>query len=86
MRQAIFTKYFVPNEHRCSRVIARSSGGLSITVSWDDALYIEANHRRAAVALCKKLGWVGTLTTGGGARGEDYVYVFVDSDTFSVEK
>jgi hypothetical protein len=61
MRQAIVTKYLGPTNHRGSRVKATAQAG-SITIHWDDALDVSANHARAALALAKKFGWaVGAL-------------------------
>lgn len=78
--QAI-TTYFIPctNFHG-SRIKAKSSSGLSVTLSWEHETDIEDNHERAVRALCAKLGWKGTLSQGAlkdGAR----VWVFVKDHT-----
>lgn len=76
--QAIVTKYFGPTDHRGSRIKAVCEAG-SLTVAWDYALDVEANHHAAAVALATKLGWTtewyGDLVTGGMA-GSGYCHVF----------
>jgi hypothetical protein len=77
MRQAIETKYLGPTNHRGSRVKATSQAG-SITVSWDDALDVNDNHRAAAKALAKKLGWPGHYAEGGKADGSGNVYVYIE--------
>lgn len=86
MRQSIATKYIGPTNHKGSRVKATSSSGLSITIHWNYALDTDDNHKRAAVALCGKLGWSGRLAVGGAPKGCGNVYVFVDADSFCVDK
>jgi hypothetical protein len=73
--QAIVTKYHGATNFRGSRVSAKASAG-RVTVSWDDALDVDANHRAAAVALCRKFGWHGTLVEGGLPEGTGNVYTF----------
>ncbi len=78
-RQAIETKYLGPTDTKGSRVKATAQAG-SITLSWDDALYIDANHAKAARALADKFGWPGDLWGGGNAAGDGCVFVFVAED------
>jgi hypothetical protein len=78
MRQSISTRYIGPTNTRGSRVKARSSSGLSITLSWDDTLDSPANHTSAARALAVKLSWCGTWV--GGASPDDRGYVYVNDD------
>jgi hypothetical protein len=73
MRQAITTKYLGPTNFRGSRIKATAQAG-SVTVSWDDALDVVANHTKAAEALADKYGWTGRFH--GGANDTDG-YVFV---------
>lgn len=81
MRQAIVTKYLGPTNFKGSRVKATAEAG-SVTLSWDDALGIEENHLRAAVALREKFNWhVTSLTAdliGGALPGGGYVFVSVE--------
>lgn len=70
---AIITKYLGPSDYRGSRVKAFTDQDTRI-VDWDHALSMEKNHDRAAVALCQKMGWKGTLVRGGIKHG--YAYVF----------
>lgn len=86
MRQSIQTRYMGPTNYRGSRVKARSSSGLSLTVSWNDALDTDANHATAAQALARKLKWDGRWIAGGGPDGKGNVYVLDDSDGFMVER
>lgn len=76
MGQAIETKYLGPTNHRGGRIKASAQAG-SVTVSYDHALDTYDNHRMAAIALMKKVGWKGGLKGDGNARGNGYVFVFV---------
>jgi len=70
--QAITTKYFGPTNTRGSRVKASCEAG-SLTVSWDYALGIEDNHKAAAAALIRQLGWEGNWVMG--SLGPGFVFV-----------
>lgn len=86
MRQSISTRYIGPTNYRGSRVKARSSSGLSLTLSWDEALDTNANHTKAAEALAVKLKWSGRWVGGDASqltRGN--VYVNDDGDGFTIE-
>lgn len=75
--QAIITKFFGPTNYRGSRIKATCSGG-NIMVNIDHALSSDENHRAAADALVRKLGWelTGyTLAEGGYRHGNAYVVV-----------
>lgn len=52
--QAIVTKYLCPTNFKGSRYKATAQAG-SITVSADDALNPEQNHKAVCDALCAKL-------------------------------
>ena len=54
--KAIQTKYIGPTNFLGSRVKAVAQSG-AVTVKWDCALDQEENHRQAALALCRRLGW-----------------------------
>jgi len=84
MRQSISTKYLCATNTRGSRVKARSSSGLAVTLSWDDALNTDANHGAAALALATKLGWKGRWVAGAERDGRGNVYVNDDGDGFSL--
>lgn len=71
---AILTKFHGPTNYRGSRVTAKTTAGHRVTLSWDHALDVADNHRAAAVALCTKMNWDGTLVEGGTDIG--YVYTF----------
>ena len=85
MRQSVSTKYLGATNYRGSRVKASSSSGLSLTMSWDDALDSDANHSKAAQALAAKLNWYGRWHAGAALDGKGNVYVNDDGDGFSVE-
>jgi hypothetical protein len=74
-RQTIVTKYLPATNVRGSRVKATAEAG-SVTLSWDDALNADGNHKRAAEVLADKFGWGGTWV-GGSAPGAGYVFVDV---------
>jgi hypothetical protein len=84
MRQSISTKYLGATNTRGSRVKAKSSSGLSVTLSWDDALNTDDNHQAAALALASKLNWLGRWVAGGDRDGRGNVYVNDDGDGFSL--
>lgn len=71
--QAITTKYVGATNTRGSRIVASADAG-RVTVSWDYALDVFENHKKAAEAYCKKKGWTGRLIGGGVKSG--YVWVF----------
>lgn len=86
MRQAIVTKYLGPTNFRGSRVKAVCDAE-TITISWDDALNPEDNHRVAANQLANSLGWIGPtmpgwrLIGGGMPQATPYAYCFVLTST-----
>ena len=73
--QAITTKYLGPTDARGSRIVARCQAK-RLTVPWDHALDVEANHRAAGRALVRLMGWhapiysvewhMGALPDGSG--------------------
>ena len=76
--KAIRTKYHGPTDTRGSRIVATAEGGPKphrATVPYDHGS--DNPHRDAAVALCRKLGWTGTLCEGGLPDGS-VAWVFVD--------
>jgi hypothetical protein len=79
--KAIETKYIPATNFRGSRIKAYTECGNSITVSYSH----EGNeHPKAALALCKKMGWKGTLVSGGKADGRGEVFCFLDSDQYVI--
>lgn len=72
--KAIKTVYRGPTDSRGSRIIASDEDGNRVTVGYPRELSGMDCHAKAAVALCKKMGWTGTLH-GGGLK-DCYVFVF----------
>jgi hypothetical protein len=73
--KAIQTKYHGPTNTRGSRISASDLDGNRVSISYPHELSGEAVHRKAADALCEKMGWNGALI--GGAIRNGYVFVFV---------
>lgn len=88
--KAIETKFIPATNVKGSRVKATEPDGKSVTLSWEHGLNSMQNHQAAAVALCRKMKWGGTLATG--ELKSSYVHVFVatahghplSDDVFSV--
>lgn len=76
--QAILVKYLGPTNTRPSRFKASCASG-SLTLPMDYAFDCDGNARKAAEALCEKLGWLtpnhGRLISGALPSG-DTVFVF----------
>ena len=67
--QAIVTKYLPATNVKGSRIKATCQGG-SVTLSWDDSMNTDMNHRTAAFALASKMQWDGNWISGGLPSGE----------------
>jgi 7-cyano-7-deazaguanine synthase in queuosine biosynthesis len=86
--QAITTKYTGPGNVRGARIIAKAAAG-RVTMPYDHALNIEANHAKAAEKLARKFGWTGSYYQGGMPDDSGYCFVCVDRDpvpAFSIAK
>lgn len=77
--KAIFTKYHGPTNYKGARISASDSDGNRVTISYPYELSGEAVHRKAADALCAKMGWTGELIAGGTKTG--YVFVWSPNST-----
>ena len=76
--QSIRTKYFGPTNNRGTRIKATSTSGQSVTVNRDYAAEVSVDERRAAMVLCKKLGWSGCdRMIRGGLTNDESVFVFM---------
>ena len=73
--KAIFTKYHGATNFKGSRISASDEDGNRTYISYPYELSGEAVHRKAADALCAKMGWSGKLASGSHKRG--YVFVFL---------
>lgn len=78
VRSAIVTKYLGPTNTKGGRIKATTDNGrYSVTIDYPhESRY---PHADAALALCWKMGWTGTLIEGGTADGS--VFVFADSES-----
>lgn len=74
---AIQTKYLNPTSIRGSRYKAFTDCQ-SITVTADDRLDSESNHKAVATALCQKMKWSGYLVEGHTSTG--FVFVFLPNE------
>ena len=74
--KAIKTKYLGPTDFRGGRMKASDGDGNSITEGYLHEYNPEQNHEIMADALCRKMGWKGTLK-GGWFENEMY-WVFQD--------
>jgi hypothetical protein len=72
--KAIITKYHGAGNVRGSRISASDEDGNKVFISYPYELSGEAVHRKAAVALCKKMNWECELIAGSLKNG--YVFVF----------
>jgi len=76
--QAIRTQYHGPTNYRGARIIATSSGGDRVTISYPYELNSEDGHRKAAQALIDKLSWGHCGKFASGCFRGDYYHVFAD--------
>ena len=72
--KAITTTLHGPTDTRGSRITASDGDGNRITVPYDHAVSLAANHRAACLALCAKLGWHGELVGGHTRPGMAWVW------------
>lgn len=73
--KAIETRYLGPTNTKGARIVASDGDGNRATIGYPHELSGEAVHRKAAEALCQKMGWPGKLAGGSTKRG--YVFVFI---------
>lgn len=72
--KAIKTVYKGPTNTRGSRIVASDEDGNRVSLPNSYDVGGMDLHAKAAVALCRKMGWTGTLH-GGGLK-DCYVFVF----------
>ncbi len=75
MYKAIITKYLPATNYKGCRIKADDEDGNTATISYPYEASGEAVHRKAADALCAKMGWDNNLVGGSLKRG--YAFVFV---------
>lgn len=85
--QSIQTKFVSPTNHRGARIKAVTSGGLSVTVSFDYELSDVERHFSAVKALFDKnpsLTWGNKFAIGSSVDGKGYVFTPVScGDNFA---
>lgn len=69
--------HFVPaTNYKPARIVADAGMKRRVTVNFDHG---SSNpHKDAAIALCQKFNWTGSLVEGGMERGS--AFVFVDAE------
>ena len=83
--KAIVTKYLPCTDTKGSRIKASDEDGNSVIIgfphelSWSNG----ENHAKAAIALCRKMGWKGELIRG--CLRKTWVHVFVAGDIVDVD-
>lgn len=81
--QSIKTRFIPATNTKGSRIKARTSSGLSVTLQWDDALDSATNHDAAARTLIVRLKWDDRgVWHSGGLRGGGNVYVCAQTDPY----
>ena len=82
--QAIVTKFCPATNSNGSRISVRCQAK-RITVPWDHALDVQANHEEAARQLATKLGWLSYGQWIGGALPDDSGYAFVCAASIKIK-
>lgn len=73
--KAITVTYHGPTNHRGSRLIADDGDGNRVTMPYDCAEGRDERFTNAALALCRKMGWTGTLACGWLKNSAVFVFV-----------
>lgn len=68
--KAITTKFHGHTESKPVRYSATDSDGNKVIISGTSP-----SHDTAAIALCRKMNWTGTLVRGGTKEGNVYVWL-----------
>lgn len=79
--RAIQTRYLGPTLTKPSRIRAWSEKD-SVTINFDNTIRSEEAHAKAAISLARKMGWEGTLVSGGIDRG--CVFCFTNSTQYKI--
>lgn len=74
--KAIVTTYLGPTERRGPRIVATDSDNNRVTIPYPHDLSESQKHAHAARALCRKMGWSGTLAEGSLRPGSS-VFVWI---------
>lgn len=84
--KAIKTTYRGPTDTRGARIFASDDDGNRLSIPYPHELSGMDAHAKAAVELCRRMKWKGTLH-GGGLK-DCYVFVFAPTrpDNFGAYK
>jgi hypothetical protein len=82
--KAIETRYIPATNTRGSRIKAYAEGVKPLTIPYPYELSGTAVHAEAALALARRMGWTGTLVSGGKADQTGEVFCFLDSEQFKI--
>jgi hypothetical protein len=77
--KAIITKFHGPTNFKGSRITASDEDGNRITIGYPYELSGSECHRKAAQALCDKMGWTGKMVCGSLKHA--YVFTFVGDES-----
>lgn len=83
----IQTYYLGATNFRSARIVAKAMkrNGPRVTLEWDYALDVSANHTAVAQALAVKCGWAGDWRyVGDGPDGEEFYSNQYRSPVFTV--
>lgn len=83
--KAIQTKYLPAGNVRGSRIKAWAEGCASVSIDYPHELSGVECHLEAARKLCRKMGWKGTLVSGGLPDQSGYVFCFADGMVFDID-
>ena len=72
--KAITTKYHGATDRRGSRISASDCDANRVSIPFPHELSHDDAHRKAAQALCDKMGWKGSMIQGGIKNGEVFVF------------
>lgn len=81
--KAITTEFFGPTNTRGSRIVARDSDNNRVSIGYPHELSGSNAHAMAAIALCSKMNWHGTLVCGATKKG--YVFVWSQGPNYSTK-
>jgi len=73
----IITKFIPATNYRPARIVADAGMKRRHVISYNHAA--SNPHRAAAIELCKKFDWHGTLVEGGMEHGNAYVFLEDDA-------
>lgn len=77
--KTITTKYLLPTERHGGRIKATDNDGNSVTIDYPHEISgQEEKHCAAAMELCGKMGWTGTMV-GGYIKGCQFAFVWIDA-------